>query len=306
MKANERMGEWANESSMLHRVMRFLRTQAVHTGITAIVLAALFLGAARAGALNGVLASTMAATSSNFTTINYQGRLMDSGGNPINNIDQGLDLTFSLYDAESGGSAVWTETHAGVPISDGLFNVRLGSISALSTDLLAGDRWLGVQVGTDPEMSPREKLAAVPYAMQAGESGYATVAESVALASMHEFVRDTQTPVLISYVQVGDSQIALARPGKVYVNCDVTLQPDSTPKRWVSLRVVATKGSTKIKLDEPSYHGTASERYTSWSASGIISLPEAGAWTIQCELGRSHESDNPIIHTYSITAFQVE
>jgi len=79
---------------------------------------------------------------------------------------------------ESDGSPLWNETHANVPVAEGLFSVRLGSINALNTDLLGGDRWLGVQIGADPEMRPREKLNAVPYAMMAGKAEQATIADS--------------------------------------------------------------------------------------------------------------------------------
>ncbi len=151
-----------------NRAIRFALVQLAHTIITVIALAALVLGAARVGALNGLMASAAPAAGPSFTTINYQGRLADSGGNPINNTNPGIGMTFALYAQESGGSPVWTETHANVPVSNGLFSVRLGSVNALSTDVLTGDRWLGIQAGTDPEMSPREKLAAMPYAMQAG------------------------------------------------------------------------------------------------------------------------------------------
>ena len=36
--------------------------------------------------------------------INYQGYLTDLNGNPINNTSPGLAMSFSIYDAESGGS----------------------------------------------------------------------------------------------------------------------------------------------------------------------------------------------------------
>jgi hypothetical protein len=90
-------------------------------------------------------------------------------------------MTFSLYTQETGGSPVWSESHTGVEVSGGLFSVRLGSVEPLTTDLLTGDLWLGIKVGNDEEMSPREKLDAVPYAMQAGmaaEAAEATIAHS--------------------------------------------------------------------------------------------------------------------------------
>jgi hypothetical protein len=101
--------------------------------------------------------------------INYQGRLADASGNPVDNTNPGLGITFSLYTQQSGGSAVWSETHANTPVSQGLFSVKLGSVTPLTNDLLTGDLWLGIQVGADAEMTPREKLSAVPYAMVAGE-----------------------------------------------------------------------------------------------------------------------------------------
>jgi hypothetical protein len=171
----DEMSKWTNEQMSIRAQGRIGRSahvvlsQLTHTIITVVILVALLLGAARAGALNGVLTPLAApADDTSFTTINYQGRLADGSGTPIDNTNPGLGMTFALYDVQSGGSPLWSETHANVPVAEGLFSVRLGSINALSTGHLSGDRWLGLQVGTDPEMSPREKLAAVPYAMMAG------------------------------------------------------------------------------------------------------------------------------------------
>jgi hypothetical protein len=59
--------------------------------------------------------------------------------------------------------------------------VGISSVVPLTTDLLMGDLWLRIKVGSDEEMSPREKLDAVPYAMQAGMAAKAaetTIAHS--------------------------------------------------------------------------------------------------------------------------------
>lgn len=112
-------------------------------------------------------ASPMQVADTSFTTVNYQGRLADNLGNPINDT---VSLTFALYVTEAGGTSVWSESHGAVPVSDGLFSVRLGQIIPLSTDLLAENLWLEIQVDTDPPMTPREKLAAVPYALRSAES----------------------------------------------------------------------------------------------------------------------------------------
>lgn len=102
-------------------------------------------------------------------TIAYQGRLADSVGNPLTST---LNMTFQLYAASTGGAPLWTEQWTGsnsVQVSDGLFNVMLGSLSPISQSVIAGNGnlFLGITVGTDDEMSPRVQLGSVPFAMQA-------------------------------------------------------------------------------------------------------------------------------------------
>jgi hypothetical protein len=93
--------------------------------------------------------------------IPFQGRLADDLGNPINGI---MNITFSLYEAETAGIALWSETQA-VNIENGLFSLKLGSLSPLSADDFSdSERWIGIVVDADSEMSPRTKIASVPYA----------------------------------------------------------------------------------------------------------------------------------------------
>ena len=102
------------------------------------------------------------------TTISYQGTLSNAGGQPVNGA---TPMTFKLYTAPSGGTALWTEARAGansVPINNGLFNVLLGSVTPIDVNLLSQDLWLGISVNSDAEMSPREKLGSVPFAAMAG------------------------------------------------------------------------------------------------------------------------------------------
>ena len=59
------------------------------------------------------------------TTVNYQGRLADSSGDPLSGT---YGMSFALYDASTGGNLVWgPESHIAVPMSDGLFSVGLSS-----------------------------------------------------------------------------------------------------------------------------------------------------------------------------------
>ena len=147
---------------------QFIFSQLSHTLITAVILGALFFGAARVGALDGMLSPLAQTTGASFSTINYQGRLADPDGTPISDI---LTFKFSLYDAPTDGNLLWgPESHDDVPVSDGLFSVRLGQYESLPPTLFnGGDVWLEIVVKGET-LSPREKLAAVPYAMVASEA----------------------------------------------------------------------------------------------------------------------------------------
>jgi hypothetical protein len=80
-----------------------------------------------------------------------------------------LMVTYRIYDAPTGGMALWSETHS-LTFDDGYFSVALGSMSMFPTTLFNGrPRFLGVTVGMDPEMTPRELVASVPYALMAGD-----------------------------------------------------------------------------------------------------------------------------------------
>jgi hypothetical protein len=101
------------------------------------------------------------------TIISYQGYLTDLGGNPINDT---LEMTFSIYNVASGGTSLWSETHTSVIVTDGQFGVLLGSINPIYVSLLTGESYLGIKVGSDPEMTPRQKIASVAYALRADKA----------------------------------------------------------------------------------------------------------------------------------------
>src|SRR3989337_76851 len=94
--------------------------------------------------------------------INFQGRLTDAGGKFVP--DGNYSLTFRIYTDSTGGSAKWTEAQV-VPVSKGLFNVILGSITPVPDSIFNYPNvWLGIQVALDPEMTPRQRLSSLGYA----------------------------------------------------------------------------------------------------------------------------------------------
>ena len=98
--------------------------------------------------------------------INYQGKLTTSGGALVNDT---VEMTFSIYPDTTGSLADWTETQAQVAVKDGIFNVLLGSVVSIPSSVFGGStKYLGVKVGSDPEMRPLKQMVSVPYAYRAG------------------------------------------------------------------------------------------------------------------------------------------
>ncbi len=92
----------------------------------------------------------------------YQGHLTDSDGSPL---DTTINMIFRIYDDSLGVASLWGEVQYGVEVSNGLFAVSLGSNYMIPDSVFWGtDRWLGVRIGSDPEIGPRTRLLSVPYA----------------------------------------------------------------------------------------------------------------------------------------------
>ena len=96
--------------------------------------------------------------------LNYQGRLTDVNDQTLNGT---FTMQFSIYDAPSSGTALWTETQS-VTVTSGVFNVLLGSVTPIPFSVFSGgDRFLGVKVENDTEILPRRQLVTVGYAFTA-------------------------------------------------------------------------------------------------------------------------------------------
>jgi hypothetical protein len=97
--------------------------------------------------------------------LNYQGNLRDPQGNPLSGA---YNMTFRIYDSVSAATALWTEQINGVTVRNGAFSTLLGATTPLpATIFTAPDRFIGVTVAPYAEMTPRQRLAAVPYAIYA-------------------------------------------------------------------------------------------------------------------------------------------
>jgi hypothetical protein len=87
----------------------------------------------------------------------YQGYLRQ-GGAPLNNPSQ--SMRFRIYDALTGGTALWDSGALTVNVANGLFTVQLNPPVSIWT---GADRFLEIQVGATT-LSPRVRIGATPYA----------------------------------------------------------------------------------------------------------------------------------------------
>ncbi|MCO6449627.1 MAG: hypothetical protein J5I90_02450 [Caldilineales bacterium] len=115
-------------------------------------------------------------------TFNYQGTLRNADGSLVNGTK---DITLKIYDQIAGGNVLHQETFSGVTVRDGIFNVVLGDAVAIQPTVFAsGPRYLGVTVGSDPEMIPRQRLHPVPWALLADKAALADQATNASVAQL--------------------------------------------------------------------------------------------------------------------------
>lgn len=93
----------------------------------------------------------------------HQGELSDADG-PVTDT---LDFNFALFDAEEGGSEVWTEDHT-IDVIEGAYSVLLGTETPVAAVLAAEPAlWLEITVEDSAPLLPRQPVASTPYAILA-------------------------------------------------------------------------------------------------------------------------------------------
>ena len=93
--------------------------------------------------------------------IPVQGRLTDAFGAPLNGT---YSIKMQVYDVPDGGSVLCGNLTTSVTVSNGLFNSTL-DLCDVANAVEGNQLYLGVTVGSDPEMTPRQPIYSVPYAM---------------------------------------------------------------------------------------------------------------------------------------------
>jgi len=114
--------------------------------------------------------------------LNYQGYLANAADSSA--VTAILEMTFRLFDSETKGAELWSETHPVVEISGGLFQVLLGSVTPFPGGLFdASELWLQTEVGPEV-LAPRKPLVSVAYSRMAGEAEHASTADNATTAGL--------------------------------------------------------------------------------------------------------------------------
>lgn len=225
-------------------------------------------------------ARVYAATSS---TLNFQARLQSSAGSAVS--DGNYSIEFKLYNANSGGAALWTETQPTVRTVNGYMTVSLGSVAAFpSTIDWSQEHWLTMNVNGDGEMNPRLKLTAVPYAFRAGQADSLTNGGGTITAndliqktpvSLQEFnslvagirLNQTGTGGLLQLQGDGADVFTVSKGGLVYAKGSIDIDGDS-----LDIGTALQKGSLILQNGDSK---TGTLQAGSLSANRTYTLPDA-------------------------------
>lgn len=97
--------------------------------------------------------------------ISYQGFLADNTGKPV--ADGQHTITVSMYNAPTGGTALYTETTS-ASTKNGVYSIIIGATTPIPASVTFSTQyWLGVSVDGTSELTPRTALVTVPYALHA-------------------------------------------------------------------------------------------------------------------------------------------
>lgn len=113
-----------------------------------------------------VTAMLAATASAQPAQLPIQGFLTNSDAVPL---DGNVPVTFRVYSAATGGTALWTETFSTLDVDNGHFSVALGTAdpgTPLNLNMFNGGPalWVGVSVAGGDELTPRFAMGTTPYA----------------------------------------------------------------------------------------------------------------------------------------------
>ena len=142
------------------------------------------------------------------TAFTYNGQL-DVNGNPANG---SYDLSFTLYNASTNGTAFGSQTNSGIAVAGGLFIATLDFGSVFN----GTNYWLEIAARTNgggafSTVSPRQPVTPAPQAIYAATAGSAVTAatagraNSVSTTNLVGTIADSQLSSNISRLNIANT-----------------------------------------------------------------------------------------------------
>jgi hypothetical protein len=156
--------------------------------------------------------------------LSYQGKLTDTLGQPVPNGNYAL--TFRLYNAPTGGSAIWSEAQT-IMAKNGLFSVLLGSVTPIGSVPAAGALYLGMTVAGGTELTPRLRIASAAYAFLTERAANADLLQGKDTTG---FVRTGQASSVTS-AMITDATIAASDLGSMGASAGMVMMYNGSA--WV-------------------------------------------------------------------------
>src|SRR5579872_4916789 len=138
--------------------------------------------------------------------INFQGRVVKKADG-TNVADSTYSFTFKLYDAPSGGNLLWQETQSSVSVTNGIFQVSLGSNTAFNAggynvDFTQNNLYLDITFNSET-FGSRIKLASVPQAIDAEQLDGVVATQSASAFTLTGGLSAPQTLTVNGNITVG-------------------------------------------------------------------------------------------------------
>ncbi|XOV89506.1 MAG: hypothetical protein ACFHX7_06380 [Pseudomonadota bacterium] len=101
----------------------------------------------------------------------YQGTLFDEQGFPVNG---SVEVVVGLFGSANSSDLLYSERHANVQVSGGLFEVFIGAGQAINGNFVSSrtdraEEWIEVSINGET-LTPRQRVSSAPYAFVAGDS----------------------------------------------------------------------------------------------------------------------------------------
>ncbi len=237
--------------------------------------------------------------------INFQGKLTNPDGTNVTNGT--YSILFSIYTVASGGAAVWTETQGSVSVTDGIFRVALGSVTALpgSVDFNSANLFLAIKVGGDPEMAPRVQFTSAPYAFNSDtldgrdSTGFVQLgvaaAQTDATTNSSIFINKTAAGNLLQLQASASNILTLSNTGAFNLVGSLTSGSGAISLSGnAASNLTTSTGALTLTSAAAAIWSTTAGNLTIQAGSGTVSLGSSTALTANAALSITSNTTNSL------------